>query len=253
MNSRLPPVLVRRLTRELDLLHTSPPPYVAAWPASDPAHNDADAAATRLDVLEAEIRGAPGTPYADGRFRLAVHVPLRYPFEPPKVRFTTPIYHPNIDSGGRICLDTLNMPPKGSWKPSVNLCTVLATVQQLMGEPNTDDGLMAEITEQYRCDRRAFERVAREWTARYAMGGGGGGAGGEAATAGECGGSRVVADGGGGSGCALAGDDDGDDEGEEEGGEAAEDDAERGAKTARRKRLRLGDSGDAAGEERRSG
>lgn len=36
----------------------------------------------------------------------------RYPVEPPKIVFATPVYHPNIDTQGRICCDLLNMPPK---------------------------------------------------------------------------------------------------------------------------------------------
>ncbi len=69
----------------------------------------------------------------------------RYPFEPPKVRFVTRVYHPNIDGEGRICLDLLNMPPKGAWKPSLNISTVLASIGLLLSDPNPDDGLVADI------------------------------------------------------------------------------------------------------------
>ena len=49
------------------------------------------------------------------------------------------------DSGGRICLDTLKMPPKGSWVPSLNISTLLTTIRLLLAHPNPDDGLMADI------------------------------------------------------------------------------------------------------------
>lgn len=63
----------------------------------------------------------PDSSFEGGTFRLSVEVTPRYPFEAPKIRFLTKVYHPNIDTGGRICLDTLKMPPRGTWVPSMNM------------------------------------------------------------------------------------------------------------------------------------
>ena len=97
---------------------------------------------SRIDLLEASLIGPPGTPYADGVFKLEISIPERYPFEPPKLRFITSIYHPNVDTGGRICLDILKLPPHGSWKPSINISSILASLKVLMAEPNPDDPLI---------------------------------------------------------------------------------------------------------------
>lgn len=46
--------------------------------------------------------GPEDSPYANGHFKLKLNLPDNYPFEPPKAQFITPIYHPNIDSEGRV-------------------------------------------------------------------------------------------------------------------------------------------------------
>ncbi|XP_034866208.1 ubiquitin-conjugating enzyme E2 T isoform X2 [Mirounga leonina] len=126
-----------RLNRELNLLATEPPPGITCWQDKD-----------KMDDLQAQILGAADTPYEKGVFKLEVSIPERYPFEPPQIRFLTPIYHPNIDSAGRICLDVLKLPPKGAWRPSLNIATVLTSIQLLMSEPNPDDPLMADIADE---------------------------------------------------------------------------------------------------------
>ena len=51
------------------------------------------------------LLGPPGTPYEGGVFKLEIRIPSKYPFEPPKMRFETKIWHPNISSQtGAICL-----------------------------------------------------------------------------------------------------------------------------------------------------
>merc|ERR1719353_2665739 len=58
--------------------------------------------------------------------------------------------------------DTLNMPPKGAWKPSLNIPTVLSTIRLLLEHPNPDDGLMTDITHEYKHRREVFDAKARE-------------------------------------------------------------------------------------------
>ena len=53
------------------------------------------------------IHGPEQSPYEGGVFKLELFLPDDYPMTPPKIRFLTKIYHPNIDRLGRICLDVL--------------------------------------------------------------------------------------------------------------------------------------------------
>ncbi|MCL4127393.1 UNVERIFIED_CONTAM: hypothetical protein GTU68_009128 [Idotea baltica] len=100
---------------------------------------------------------------------MAISLLYRYPFQPPMVRFITKIYHPNIDSMGRICLDALKLPPSGGWRPACyNIASILTSVRLLMSAPNPDDPLMADIADQFQLNRDAYEKTAIEWTKKYA-------------------------------------------------------------------------------------
>ncbi|XP_076234772.1 ubiquitin-conjugating enzyme E2 T [Calliopsis andreniformis] len=142
-----------RLNRELERLAQNPIEGISCYPKSD-----------NLDKLVATIVGPSRSPYDGGVFQLEINISDQYPFEPPRITFQTPVYHPNIDNKGRICMDLLNMPPKGSWKPTIGLKNLLEAVQCLLENPNPEDPLMADIAEEYKFNRQQFERKARKFT-----------------------------------------------------------------------------------------
>lgn len=146
-----------RLLKELKRMKDHPPHGIDMWSVSD-----------SIDNFEAMIEGPENTPYQGGEFRLTISVPQEYPNIPPVIKFKTRIYHPNIDSQGRICLDSLKQEPLGSWKPAITLETVLIQIQLLLANPNEHDPLEIEIGKQYQQHRDQYEKEAKRMTELYA-------------------------------------------------------------------------------------
>lgn len=67
--------------------------------------------------------------YKGGSFKFTFAISSNYPHDPPKVKCTQKIYHPNIDLEGNVCLNIL----REDWKPVLNLNAVVVGMQVRMG------------------------------------------------------------------------------------------------------------------------
>jgi ubiquitin-conjugating enzyme E2 Z len=93
---------------------------------------------TCITKFKALIIGPEDTPYDGGFFFFDGSFPDTYPFTPPKLMMTTidgcVRFNPNLYETGKVCLSILgtwNGPP---WKPTLNLSSVLLSVQSLMSD-----------------------------------------------------------------------------------------------------------------------
>uniref|UniRef100_A0A4W6CNW8 E2 ubiquitin-conjugating enzyme n=1 Tax=Lates calcarifer TaxID=8187 RepID=A0A4W6CNW8_LATCA len=173
---------LKRISKELTDLSRDPPAQCSAGPVGEDMFH-----------WQATIMGPPDSPYQGGVFFLTIHFPTDYPFKPPKVAFTTRIYHPNINSNGSICLDIL----RSQWSPALTiskgkkhpaydvnryrficrllnvppvfLSTVLLSICSLLCDPNPDDPLVPEIARIYKTDPVRYNKTAQDWTQKYAM------------------------------------------------------------------------------------
>mmetsp|Transcript_20777 Transcript_20777/g.40786 ORF Transcript_20777/g.40786 Transcript_20777/m.40786 type:complete len:196 (+) Transcript_20777:250-837(+) len=115
--------------------------------------------------LTGKIKGPSGTCYDGGIFAVDIEIPQSYPFEPPKMRFITKIWHPNVSSQtGAICLDIL----KDQWSPALTIKTALVSLQALLSAPEPTDPQDAQVARQYLDDQETFQKTAQFWTSTYA-------------------------------------------------------------------------------------
>uniref|UniRef100_A0A8C3J442 E2 ubiquitin-conjugating enzyme n=1 Tax=Calidris pygmaea TaxID=425635 RepID=A0A8C3J442_9CHAR len=141
------------IQKELADITLDPPPNCSAGPKGD-----------NIYEWRSTILGPPGSVYEGGVFFLDITFTPEYPFKPPKVTFRTRIYHCNINSQGVICLDIL----KDNWSPALTISKVLLSICSLLTDCNPADPLVGSIATQYMTNRAEHDRMARQWTKRYA-------------------------------------------------------------------------------------
>ncbi|MFQ6652137.1 hypothetical protein Gotur_024135 [Gossypium turneri] len=145
----------KTISKELKGFKRSPPSYASA------GRVDGDMFHWQATILDLQ-----GSPYAGGEFHVDIRFPLQYPNEPPKVVFGPKIFHPNINSNGRIGLDILT----AGWKADVTISQVLLKICSLLKNPNPDAPLVPEIAHMYKTDRCKYDTTAQSWTKKYAKG-----------------------------------------------------------------------------------
>jgi peroxin-4 len=76
------------------------------------------------------IKGPPDSAYKEGWFKLKFDVGANYPQNPPKVKFITRVYHPNVHfETGEICLEVLK---PGHWTAQWTLESVTRAIVSLL-------------------------------------------------------------------------------------------------------------------------
>jgi ubiquitin-conjugating enzyme E2 S len=154
MCSDLSSAVVKVLTKEVHGLHQQPAEGIRVILNE---HNVAD--------IQAEIDGPTGTPYEGGVFRMKLSLSSDYPNSPPKGFFITKIFHPNVSTGGEICVNVL----KRDWNATLGLRHVLAVIRCLLIEPFPESALNEEAGKLLLENYDDYARRARSYTEIHAQ------------------------------------------------------------------------------------
>merc|ERR1712183_115263 len=136
----------KRLQSELMSLMMSGDKGISAFPDGD-----------NLLSWIGTVEGPLDSVYEGLKYKLRLEFPAGYPYQSPTVKFTTPCFHPNVDTHGNICLDIL----KEKWSALYEVRTILLSIQSLLGETNNDSPLNTQAATLW-SNQEAYKRLLHE-------------------------------------------------------------------------------------------
>eukprot|EP01105_Mastigella_eilhardi_P014100 TRINITY_DN3203_c0_g1_i2.p1 TRINITY_DN3203_c0_g1~~TRINITY_DN3203_c0_g1_i2.p1 ORF type:complete len:153 (+),score=34.46 TRINITY_DN3203_c0_g1_i2:68-526(+) len=137
----------RRLMRDFNRLQSDPPAGVSGAPQEN-----------NILLWHCVIFGPEDTLWEGGTFKLQVQFSEEYPNKPPKVKFLSKIFHPNVYADGSICLDIL----QNQWSPIYDIAAILTSIQSLLSDPNPNSPANSEAARLYQESKREYARRVQE-------------------------------------------------------------------------------------------
>ncbi|XP_030062612.1 ubiquitin-conjugating enzyme E2 E1 isoform X2 [Microcaecilia unicolor] len=151
-NSKLLSTSAKRIQKELADITLDPPPNCSAGPKGD---NIYEWRSTFLDHRPQCIRRSF---LSDITFTQNTHSNLQ------RLHFGQEFITVILTAREVICLDIL----KDNWSPALTISKVLLSICSLLTDCNPADPLVGSIATQYMTNRAEHDRMARQWTKRYA-------------------------------------------------------------------------------------
>ncbi|EPR78053.1 Ubiquitin conjugating enzyme E2 [Spraguea lophii 42_110] len=95
--------------------------------------------------------------YNGREFVFHLKIPIEYPFKPPKLICMTPIFHPNIDSEGNVCLEII----REKWTCALGIQNIIVSAVTLFFEFNGDNALNIEAGDMFVSNYDEFVKKAQ--------------------------------------------------------------------------------------------
>uniref|UniRef100_A0AC34RQ70 UBC core domain-containing protein n=1 Tax=Panagrolaimus sp. JU765 TaxID=591449 RepID=A0AC34RQ70_9BILA len=125
----------KRIVREMEEIKANPPIFVEGL------DTEPDNIRKWFIIIKPRIN-----PYKHGAFKIKLDLHPEYPFKPPRIQFLTPIYHPNVDKQGNLCLSVIQM---DNWKITTSIEAVLSSLMTLIEKPEPERALRMNLAEMY--------------------------------------------------------------------------------------------------------
>jgi ubiquitin-conjugating enzyme E2 G1 len=124
-----------------------------------------------LHTWKVILMGPRDTPYESGIYKAEMVFPIEYPEAPPTFRFITPMWYPNIDKDGNVCISILHKAGEDEfgyeylserWLPVRTPESVILSVHVLLNSPNIESAFRIEVATQYKNDMKAYYKKIRD-------------------------------------------------------------------------------------------